>query len=263
MRSSWAKPALALLAAALLSQAAAAAGCSRPILVPLAPNGHLVMVDDKGQLDGVWPELLRRVGSAIGCSFELSAMPRARLEMEFLSGRQVDLMISATRTEERDQRGLFVPLIRQPMVILTRSSEAGKVGNVDALKKSGWRMAVPRSFPFSAEYRALVAELEADKRTDLVNDLDAAVRMLRAGRVDFALISPPQAHAVTGEGIVFRRFEGLPLMEVGLYLSRHNLSGADQILLRDGLARAAREGQVRRAFLRHYPPEVADLNLPF
>ncbi|MDN3918831.1 substrate-binding periplasmic protein [Roseateles violae] len=240
---------------------AAQAGCTRTIRAPMAPSARLVLVEN-GQLGGVWPELLRQVGEASGCRFELPVMPRARLEMEFLSGQQPDLMISATRTEERDRHGLFVPLYRQPMVLLTRSADAGKVDSLEALRKSGWRMAVPRSFAFSADYRALVAELEAERRVDTVNDIDAVARMLRAGRVDFALLSPPQAQPATGAGIVFRRFDGLPLMEVGFYLSRQNLAPADQALLREALTRAAREGQLRRAFLRYYPAEVADLNLP-
>jgi len=227
----------------------------------MAPSARLVMVED-GQVDGVWPELLRQVGEAVGCRFEVTAMPRARIEMELLNGRQVDLMISATRTEERDRRGLFVPLIHQPMVLLTRSADVGRMLSLDLLRKSAWRMAVPRGFPFSADYRALVGDLETEQRVDTVNDIDAVGRMLRAGRVDFALLSPPQAHAAAVSGLVFRRFDGPPLMEVGLYLSRQNLAPADLTLLRDALTRAAREGQVRRAFLRFYPPEVADLNQP-
>ncbi|HEX2010644.1 MAG TPA: transporter substrate-binding domain-containing protein [Roseateles sp.] len=251
----------AALLAALLLPPMAEAGCSRVIRAPMAPSARLVMVEN-GQVDGVWPDLLRQVGDAVGCRFELAPMPRARLEMEFLSGRQLDLMISATRTEERDRRGLFVPLFQQPMVLLTRSADADRISSLEALRASGWRMAVPRSFAFSADYRALVGELEAERRVDTVNDIDAVGRMLRAGRVDFALLSPPQAQAAAGAGIVFRRFDGLPLMEVGLYLSRQSLAPADLALLRDALARSAREGQVRRAFLRHYPPEVADLNQP-
>lgn len=228
----------------------------------MAPSGRLVMVVENGQIDGVWPELLRLVGEAAGCRFEFSAMPRARMELELLSGQQLDLMISATRTEERDSRGLFVPLIHQPMVLLTRSADAGRVNSLEALRRSDWRMAAPRSFAFSAEYRSLVDELQAARRVDAVNDIDAVARMLRAGRVDFALLSPPQAHATAGDGLAFRRFDEMPAMEVGLYLSRANLPPADLALLRDALSRATREGLVRRAFLRHYPPEVADLNQP-
>ena len=259
MPRGWLKAALALTAL-LASQGPALAGCSRAILAPMAVSGRLVFADDAERLRGVWPELLEEVGRLVGCRFTITPMPRPRMEMEFLAGRSIDLLISATRTPERDEWGEFVPLFRQPLVIVTRRDAATVPGSLPALRQSGWRMAVQRNFHFSAEYRALVAELEAAGRVDAVNGTEAAARMLRAGRVDFALMSPPQAQATAGDELMFRRFDGLPLMEVGLYLSRARLSGADLTLLRDALGRAARDGLVRRVFLRHYLPEVVNLN---
>ncbi|WP_077036195.1 transporter substrate-binding domain-containing protein [Pelomonas sp. KK5] len=257
--------ALALATTLLLAlDAPAVAGCSRPIAVPIAPSGRLAFVGADEQVLGVYPDLLRQLGSRIGCHFHITAMPRARLEMEFNAGRHADLLISATRTPERDRSGEFVPLFRQPLVIVTRNAGKAPVvpDNRAALVQGDWRMAVQRSFHFSPEYRSLVAELEAAGRVDPVNDLDAAARMLRAARVDFALMSPPQAQAIAGADLVFRRFEGLPLMEVGLYLSRTSLGGPERALLKEALGRAAREGLVRQAFLHHYPPQVVELNLP-
>ena len=259
MPRGWLRAVLAL-AALLAWQAPALAGCSRTIVAPMAVSGRLVFADDGERLRGVWPELLEEVGRLVGCRFAITPMPRARMDMEFLAGRTVDLLISATRTPERDRWGEFVPLFRQPLVIVTRRDAAAMPGTLAALRQSGWRMAVQRNFHFSPEYRALVNEMEAAGRVDAVNGTEAAARMLRAGRVDFTLMSPPQAQATAGDDLVFRRFEDLPLMEVGLYLSRARLSEADLTLLRDALARAARDGLVRRVFLRHYPPEVVNLN---
>jgi polar amino acid transport system substrate-binding protein len=52
--------------------------------------------------------------------------------------------------------------------------------------------------------------------------------------------------------------ETLPLMESGVYLARRNLEAADLALLVQMFERAVAEGALRRAFLRHYPPEVVD-----
>jgi len=248
------------LVALLALPGPALAGCSRAIVAPMAPSGRLVFAGDGELLRGVWPELLEEVGRSVDCRFAIAPMPRPRMDMEFLAGRTVDLLISATRTPERDRWGEFVPLFRQPLVIVTRRDAATVPGSLSALRQSGWRMALQRNFHFSAEYRALVTELEAAGRVDAVNGTEAAAKMLRAGRVDFTLMSPPQAQATIGDDLVFRRFEGLPLMEVGLYLSTARLGGADLALLRDALGRAARDGVVRRVFLRHYPPEIVNLN---
>jgi len=257
------KALLALLILLLGGPAAQAAGCSRPIQAPMAATGRLVMVDAATeQVDGVWPEVLRQVGAAVGCKFEFPVMPRPRLENELLSGKALDLMISATRTDARDEAGEFVLLFRQPMVVLTRAEDAGRYASIAALRKSSWRMVVPRSFAFSPEYRAFVAEMQADKRADSANDLDGVGRMLRGGRVEFALLSPPQAYATAGTDLSYRRVDDLPLMEVGLYLSKRMLAPADLTLLREALLRAARDGTVRRAFLKYYPAALADLNQP-
>ncbi|MDY0744551.1 transporter substrate-binding domain-containing protein [Paucibacter sp. R3-3] len=258
MPRAWSR-ALALAALLLAWQGLALAGCSRTVVAPMAPSGRLVFAGEGDRLRGVWPELLEEVGRSVGCRFAIASMPRPRMDMEFLAGRTVDLLISATRTPERDRWGEFVPLFRQPLVIVTRRDEPVP-GNLAALRQSGWRMAVQRNFHFSTEYRSLVSELEAAGRVDAVNGTEAAARMIRAGRVDFTLMSPPQAQATAGGDLVFRRFEDLPLMEVGLYLSRARLSSADLTLLRDALGRAARDGLVRRVFLRHYLPEIVNLN---
>jgi polar amino acid transport system substrate-binding protein len=104
--------------------------------------------------------------------------------------------------------------------------------------------------------------MQGEKRADSVNDLDGVGRMLRGGRVEFALLSPPQAYAMAGSDLGFRRVEDMPLMDVGLYLSKRMLTPADLTLLREAIMRAAREGAVRRAFLKYYPAALADLNQP-
>ncbi|XHS79108.1 substrate-binding periplasmic protein [Burkholderiaceae bacterium UC74_6] len=263
MRFTWAFALTLLLPWLLLAAPAHATGCSRPIQAPMAPTGRLVIVDAATeQVEGVWPEFLRQVGAMVGCKFEFPVMPRPRLENELISGKALDLMISATRTDARDEAGEFVLLFRQPMVILTRVDDAGRYSSIAALRKSSWRMVVPRAFAFNAEYRAFVADMQAEKRADSANDLDGVGRMLRGGRVEFALLSPPQAYATAGSDLSFRRVEDLPLMEVGLYLSKRMLAPADLALLREALSRAAREGAVRRAFLKYYPAALADLNQP-
>jgi len=253
----------AVLGGLLLALAGqAVADCSRPVIAPVAPAARLAIVEGE-RVSGVWPDFLRQLGADIGCRFEFPVLPRARLELELLAGETLDLMVPATQTPERDRRALFVPLLRQPLMLLTRSADAGKIDNsLEALRQSGWRTAILRSYAFSPAYRALIAELETQHRVDYVNDADAIGRMLRAGRVEFALLPPSVAHAVAGPGMGLRRFEALPPLEVGVYLSTRTLAASDLTLLRDGLARAAREGRVRRAFARYYPPEVVEAILP-
>ncbi|MDN3918833.1 substrate-binding periplasmic protein [Roseateles violae] len=245
----------------LLPALSAAAGCSRPLRAPVSPAGQLVIVEGE-RVSGVWPDLMREVGAEIGCTIEFAVVPRARIERALLEGRGLDLMLPATRTAERDRHGLFVPLLHQPWMLLTRKADAGRVRSLDELRRSGWRTAILRSYAFSPEYRALVAELDAEHRVDHVNDSDGIGRMLRAGRIDFALLPPTGAHTAMDASLAQRRFEALPMVAVGVYLSTDSLSGADLALLREGFSRFARDGRARRAFRPYYPPEVVELNRP-
>ncbi|MET0518203.1 MAG: transporter substrate-binding domain-containing protein [Burkholderiaceae bacterium] len=251
---------LALAVALGLAPRIAAAACSRSIQAPMAPTGRLAFVEGE-QLRGVWPDLLRELGEQIGCRFEFPVLPRPRLEMELLQGRHLDLMVPASRTPERDRVALFVPLMRQPLVLLTRQADEGRIGSLAGLRASGWRIAIPRNFAFSAEYRALIRELEEQHRVDHVAEASMIGRMMKAGRIDFALLPPTLAHAAAEAGLSRRRFDGLPLMEVGVYLSRATLAAADLAQLQNALTQAAREGRVRQAFARYYPPDVAEMSV--
>lgn len=237
------------------------ADCSRLIRAPVSPASRLVIVEGE-RVSGVWPDLLRQLGADIGCSFEFPVLPRARIEMELLAGQRLDVMAPATQTPQRDRHALFVPLLHQPLMLLTRNADVGKVASLAALRRSGWRTAALRSFAFSAEYRALIAELAAEHRVDYVNDPDAVGRMLRAGRIDFALLPPSGAFSALDKSLSQRRFDALPLLEVGAYLSTHTLAPADLALLREALVKASKDGRVRRAFARYYPPEVVELAQP-
>ena len=115
------------------------------------------------------------------------------------------------------------------------------------------------SRPIQAPMAATGRLVMVDAATEQV---DGVGRMLRGGRVEFALLSPPQAYATAGTDLSYRRVDDLPLMEVGLYLSKRMLAPADLTLLREALLRAARDGTVRRAFLKYYPAALADLNQP-
>src|SRR5262249_38710618 len=100
--------ALAGCLAAVLSLA----GCSCPIMVPASPLGQMMVIHkDTGHVGRVYPELLRELGKAAGCSFEFALVePRVRAERLVASG-EMDLFVGAVRSPERDAWGRFVPLM--------------------------------------------------------------------------------------------------------------------------------------------------------
>lgn len=261
-----ARSVLSLAAACASSLAAmppsAWAQCTRTIVVPAAPTGRLVQVDGD-TVRGALPDLLREIGRSSGCEFSFPVMPRARAQQEVMESGRMDILLPAGRNSLRDRSAQFVPLLREHLALIVKSSDqVGAPRSLAELRsRSGWRGVLVRSYAFNDEYVGLVEHLKATRRADFVSDPMSALRMLQAGRVQFALMPPSAVHEDGGsqrEGLALLRLADLPPMEFGAYLSRSSLSEADRLLLADLLTKAVREGRVRRALLQHFPAELLD-----
>jgi len=258
---------LALLLCAGLAAVHAHAGCTRVIDVPVSPAGRLVFVEDE-HVAGVLPELLRERGALVGCEFRFSVVPRARAARTVFEEHSGDAYLPALRTPERDKTHLFVPLSRQSIAIATLRTHGPVPVDMPRLQADkSLRGIFVRGYYFGPAYGDFVDQLVAERRGDVVPDIETLSRMLKAGRADFTLLP-----FVTGQGALdlaprmplaqsaFRiePMEGLPLMENGLYLSRRNLDPTDLALLTQMFERAVADGSVRRAYLRHYPSEIVE-----
>ncbi|MBB4842817.1 polar amino acid transport system substrate-binding protein [Paucibacter oligotrophus] len=265
------------MALGLAAPLAALAGCSQPIQVPVAPTGFNVLLrpelDDR--VEGVYPDLLRQLGQALGCEFTFPVVPRARVALMFFEAKEADIFVPASRTAERDLKALFVPMLRLTPSLITLASRPLAVNDVAGLlqAKTALRGAMVRSYTWGDEYEALMRQLVAEKRIDFVADLRTVSQMLRSGRVDFTILPPTLLYsalqepgavaAAAKEGALaftrefrFTALRGLPRSEVGAYLSRQTLTANDLQLLREGLGRAARDGSLMRSLQRYYPAEV-------
>ncbi|MEJ6005875.1 hypothetical protein WG899_09985 [Paucibacter sp. AS339] len=239
--------------------------CSRAVRVPVAPTGFNVRVLGD-RVEGVYPDLLRQIGRAQDCQFVFPVVPRARLSMMFFESLEADIFLPASRNTERDQKALFVPMLKLSPTLITLTAKADTPQDVRALLgRSTWRAAMVRSYSWGDEYEALMRQLESEKRVDYVTDLRTVGAMLRGGRVDFTILPPTLLYSALQEGrsdtdaggdFRFTELQGLPRSEVGAYISRRSLSEADQQLLREALSKAARDGSLLRALQRYYPPEV-------
>lgn len=259
--------------ALLLLSAAAWAGCSRVIQVPAAPTGFSVIVSDE-RVSGVYPDVLRAVGGAAGCSFNFPPVPRARLDQMFFKTGEADVLIPASRTAERDQQALFVPLITVQPSLITLAARNLQISSVQALLENRQlRAAVVRSYSYGDEYQALLAALDKDKRVDYVSDLGKVVGMLSLGRVDFTIMAPTLFYSSLKDGdkggerggdkgsefaelFRYAPLRGLQSIESGAYLSTRALSPADLAAMRRLLEESARNGALWSSFQQYYPADI-------
>ncbi|WP_315648564.1 substrate-binding periplasmic protein [Roseateles aquae] len=246
-------------ASALHAQPAA---CSRPIEVPLAPVGQSVVIAADAGFSGVYPELLKSLERRHGCQFLFSAVPRARLELMFETGK-ADVLIPASRTPRRDEFGEFVPLISaRPTLISLKSDRPALLSLKDLSERRDLRVVLVRGFDYGDEYQALVRELARQGRVTWESDAVSVARSLAAGAADLTLMAPSiLIGAITGDARVqqlaerlrIEPVEELPWSESGAYLSRSSLGDGDRARLRELLEQGAKSGAVWRGFQKYYP----------
>ncbi len=252
------------LAVGLLSPWVGHAACSRVINVPVAATGQSVIVDGDS-IKGIYPDLLRTFADKEGCTVVLSAVPRARLEVLFETGR-ADVLIPASKTPKRDAHGTFIPLVHdRAMLISIQSGRAPIKSAQELLDQPGLKVALVRGFDYGQAYQGLVTSLEAQGRVIMEVDSLSVARLLKAGTVDATIMAPSiLAGAMVDDERVrdlidklrFESLRELPWGDSGAYISNSALSAADKAALQAALERAARSGVVWKGFQLYYPAAV-------
>ena len=241
----------------------ALARCTRPLSVPVAATG-LSIIDQGDIISGIYPEILRTIAAKEGCTFTITIVPRARLEVMFESGK-ADLMIPATRTPHRDLYGLFVPLVRNRAMLMSIQSSLPPVKTMqDLLAQSKTKVAVVRGFDYGERYQELLAELQKQGRLLVDTDPLSVARLLKLGSADYVLMAPTilagtsQTDPRVDDIVDHLRYEALaelPWGESGVYFSRKSVSLEDLNTLQEIFDRVARNGVVWKGFQRYYRAE--------
>jgi polar amino acid transport system substrate-binding protein len=232
----------------------------------MASTGLSVVIE-KDAISGIYPDLLRQLSEKESCDFQLTAVPRARLESLFRAG-QADLMIPATRTPNRDEVGIFVPLIANRAMLISLAGEhpSPAIHNLQELiDRHELKVALVRGFDYGDGYQVLVRELQKQGRLILEADPVSVARTLKAGGADYTVMAPTilagsiQADpriSDLGARLRYDVIPELPWGESGVYISKSSLSAKDTAALHEILTRAAKSGAVWKAFQQYYAPEV-------
>lgn len=257
---------LLLAGLALAAQGALGAGCSREIVVPVAPTGFSVIIEGE-RVYGVFPDALRELGQKFGCRFSFPVRPRARLSYMFMESGEADLLLPSSRSSQRDQQADYVAMMRLKMALVSLKRKPVQLGSVPALLEArDLRGVAVRSYVFGDEYAAMMGQLDQQHRVSYAASNLAVARMLKAGRADFTIAAPSlflaslQEDAALvgfGEEVQFTLLDGLPPAESGVYISRRSLSAQDQALLMQMLQSGARSGTFWKWFQHYYPPHLA------
>ncbi len=220
---------------------------------------------DGDTISGIYPDLLRGMAEKEACTFAMTAVPRARLENLFETGR-ADLLIPASRTPKRDLSGTFVALIHnRAMLISLQSSRPAVLTTQQLLEQTGQKIALVRGYDYGPAYQQLLATLNQQGRLILEVDALSVARLLKTGAADFTIMAPSILAGAMQDDERVRdlvdklRLETLPELpwgDSGVYLSNSALNPQDKAALQDALERAAKSGAVWKAFQRYYTPAI-------
>jgi polar amino acid transport system substrate-binding protein len=252
---------VAWLALALMA-GQANASCPRPLQVPLSSTGFSVILGPQG-VGGVYPDFLRAMEAKEGCQFIFTAMPRARQELLFASGR-ADLLIPASRTPQRDAIGTFVPLIRSRAVVISTAQQHSPFNTLqDVVTRSDVQVVLVRGFDFGTVYQKMAQTLAQQNRLLLEPDAVSVARLLKANPRYVTVMAPsiligvlPEDPRLAGldEQLLFEAVDDLPWGESGVYVSNTALKPSEVSEVAQILRRQAESGSVWKRFQAYYSP---------
>lgn len=244
------------------------AACSRIIQVPVTAIGYSIIIQAEA-VSGIYADLLREVEKD-GCQFHFTTVPRARLEIMFKAGT-ADLLLPSTRTPQRDELGLLIPLIKSRATIISLSSDRPAITSAqDILLRKDLRLVLVRGFDFGSAYRTLVEEMTQQGRVILEADVVSVARMLKVSNNYISIMAPSIiVGAIKDDARVqnlhdkfrFEPIDELPWDDAGIYISNTSLDKADREYLQNALSRAAKSGVAWQSFKRYYSADLVKISI--
>ncbi|PBZ54969.1 hypothetical protein CJU54_00570 [Pseudomonas aeruginosa] len=180
-------------------------------------------------------DYLEEVSRRSGCRFVYTDVPRARAWLMFARG-EADVVLGAVRSARRDEAGSFYSQhIEEGVSLVSLKAQPLHLKSREAILASGLAFSFVRGHYYGPRTAELMSALTARGSVALVKDPKAMLRMLKAGRVDGAIVLSSSittdAHGLgLDQMLTATVVEDLDWTTAGLYMSKH-LPPEDQLLL--------------------------------
>lgn len=189
---------LTFAALALVGLACASAGGPRgPVLrVGIAPNYPPVIYEEDGEIVGIEADLAHGIGARLGRRIVFERFEETAL-LDALERGDVDVVMSGLSiTPERSQRVAFVvPYMQAGQLALIRSSDLGRFGRIQTIRRSGARV----GYVYGTTGERFVATELARATSFGFDDVESGLRSLRASRIDFFVHDAPTIWRIAGD----------------------------------------------------------------
>lgn len=182
-----------------------------PLRVGVSPTSPPIIFEKDGEILGIEADLARIVGNALNrrIVFERYAFPEL---IQALERGEIDVVMSGLSiTSERAERVRFTkPYMQVGQLALIRSSDIARFGRIHLMRRVGTRVGYQRD----TNGERFVATQLLRSRSFAFDDVDAGIRSLRAGRIDYFIHDAPTVWRLAGD-VTSRDLQGLyrPLTE--------------------------------------------------
>ncbi len=187
-----------LFASLLLGLACAHSGGSggRVLRVGVAPSYPPVVFEQDGEIVGIEADLARGLGARLGRRVVFESFDEREL-IDALERGEVDVVMSGLSiTPERAARVRFcLPYLQVGQLALIRSADLGRFGRIHTIRRPGARV----GFVLGTTGEQFVASELARATSFGFDDVEAGVRSLRAGRIDFFVHDAPTVWRIAGD----------------------------------------------------------------
>lgn len=191
----------------------------RALRVGVAPESPPMIFVQDGELAGVEADLARALGARLGRRVVFTRFAADGL-LPALERGDVDVVMSGLSiTPERARRVRFVaPYMQAGQLALIRSADLARFGRIHMIRRPGARV----GFVHGTTGERFVGSDLARASSFGFEDVEAGLRSLRAGRIDFFVHDAPTIWRIAGDP------------------AQHDLHGLYQVLVDESLAWAVR-----------------------
>ena len=225
-----------------------------PLRVGVSPTYAPVIFENEGEIVGIEADLARIVGEALGRRIVFERHPFIEL-IGALERGEVDVVMSGLSiTPERAARVRFTDSYMQVgQLALIRSSDIARFGRIHLIRRMGARVGYERG----TTGERFVATQLTRSRSFAFDGVDAGIRSLRAGRIDFFIHDAPTVWRLAGNP-ASRDLQGLyhPLTEEHLAWAVRANNTKLLALLNTSLAHFKRRGLIEPIVDRWIPVRV-------
>jgi len=224
---------------------------------------------DAGAYQGMTKDFYAALSERSGCVFSFEVESQPRLWRRIKDGT-IDISGWVIPTPERKPYVAVIPLLSLHLMAMTWGAQHVQ-SQADFLGRTALRAVAVRDSAYGPEYDALVQQLRAQGRLSEVADVDTALKVFAARRVDlmiaypWALASLPDQAQGAASGVapdevkVTDWHPNAPDVVSGLALSRRNVSDDDARRMLQALKLMQRDGSLGRIVDKYLPDGSAKL----